>query len=57
MPTPDENSGLADNELMDRYGIVRAPADYFLYRGYRYSNLKDAVAQGERDRLRGPLGR
>jgi len=34
---------------MDRHGIVRAPADYFLYRGYRYSSLNDAVAQAERD--------
>jgi len=42
---------------MERYGIVRAPTDYFLYRGYRYSTLKDAIAQGERDWARGPLGR
>ena len=39
----------ADRDLMDRHGIVRAPADYFLYRGYRYSSLNDAVAQAERD--------
>lgn len=44
----------SDQELMARYGIIRAPADYFLYRGYRYSNLKDAVAQVERDRSAQP---
>jgi len=53
MPNPDETA----EQLMERHGILRAPTDYFLYRGYRYSNLKDAVAQAERDRtaLRGAL--
>ena len=50
MSSQDENVERADRELMERYGIIRAPADYFLYRGYRYSNLKDAIAQVERDR-------
>lgn len=57
MSKPDGNSDLVEQKLMERYGIVRAPTDYFLYRGYRYSTLKDAIAQGERDWARGPLGR
>ncbi len=40
-----------DSELMSRYGIVEVPADYFLYRQYRYTQLKDAIAQAERDRV------
>lgn len=38
------------SELMSRYGIVEVPADYFVYRQYRYTQLKDAVAQAERDK-------
>lgn len=53
MSSQDENVERADRKLMERYGIIRAPADYFLYRGYRYSNLKDAIAQVERDRAAG----
>jgi hypothetical protein len=56
MASQDESAERADRELMDRYGIVRVPADYFMYRGYRYSNLKDAVAQVERDRAAGAKG-
>lgn len=39
----------SDLELMKRYGISRIPVDYFHYRQYRYTNLKDAIAQAERD--------
>lgn len=49
MSSQDQQALPSDQELMERYGIIRAPTDYFLYRGYRYSNLKDAVAQVERD--------
>jgi hypothetical protein len=51
MSIPNETA----EQLMDRHGILRASADYFLYRGYRYSNLKDAVAHADRVALRGPL--
>ena len=40
-------------ELLARYGITRVPADIFQYRQYRYGDLKDAVAQAERDRASG----
>jgi hypothetical protein len=43
-----ENS--VDAERMTHFGIVRVPVDYFQYREYRYTNLKDAIAQAERDR-------
>ena len=39
----------SEQEVMIRHGITRVPADYFLYRQYRYTQLKDAVAQAERD--------
>jgi len=45
----DVPSPLSDLELMERYGISRIPADHFHYRQYRYTNLKDAIAQAERD--------
>lgn len=37
------------NKLMIRYGITRVPADQFHYKNYRYSNLRDAIAQARRD--------
>lgn len=38
-----------DKSLMERYGIIRVPVDTFRYRNFRYTNLKDAVAQAKRD--------
>lgn len=35
-------------EEMARYGIIRVPVDYFYYKEFRYTNLKDAIAQAER---------
>jgi len=34
---------------MDRYGVVRVPADIFCYREFRYTNVQDALAQAKRD--------
>jgi hypothetical protein len=48
---------VSDHELMERYGISRTPADYFHYGQYRYTNLKDAIAQAERDRSSSRRGR
>lgn len=46
----DGLSGEADAEAkMLQYGIRRVPVDTFHYRHYRYSSLKDAVAQAKRD--------
>lgn len=39
----------SEQDMIDRYGIIRVPADYFLYGQYRYTNLKDAVAQAKRN--------
>lgn len=39
-----------DLELMERYGIKRTTAEYYHCGPYRYSNLKDAIAQAERDK-------
>jgi hypothetical protein len=41
---------------MARYGIINVPIDSFRYRDYCYANLKDAIAQAERDQLGGASG-
>ena len=45
----DHANDPATLEAMSRYGITNVPVDSFRYRGYRYTNLNDAVAQAERD--------
>jgi hypothetical protein len=35
---------------MAKYGIIRISVDYFLCGEYRYTNLKDAVAQAKRQK-------
>ena len=37
-----------DQAELDRYGIERVPADVYLWGGYRYSNLRDALAAAKR---------
>lgn len=44
-----ENSVSAADAEMTKYGITRVPVDHFHYREFRYTNLKDAIAQAERD--------
>ena len=34
---------------MAKYGITRVPIDYFHYKGYRYTNLDDAIDQVKRE--------
>jgi hypothetical protein len=34
---------------MAQYGITRVPVEYFHYKGFRYSNLLDAIAQAKRE--------
>jgi hypothetical protein len=36
-------------ELLARFGITRVPVFHYHYRGWRYSNVDDAVAQAKRD--------
>ena len=51
MPPEIERAVTApDRELMERYGITRMTAEYYHCGPYRYSNLKDAIAQAERDK-------
>jgi hypothetical protein len=38
-----------DIDEMAKYGITRVPVDYFHYREFRYTNLKDAIAQAKRE--------
>jgi hypothetical protein len=47
-----EEDLLSADEAMATLGIRCVPVDYFHYRNYRYTNLKDAVAQARRHRLR-----
>jgi hypothetical protein len=51
MDTEAQRPALTPEALqeMDRYGIVRVPADSFFYREFRYTNLNDALAQARRD--------
>jgi hypothetical protein len=46
LPTASE---AFEAEVMRKYGISRVPAECFLYRSYRYTNLADAIAQAKRD--------
>lgn len=38
-----------ESELMARCGITRVPVNQYHYKGWRYSNLADAIAQARRD--------
>jgi len=33
---------------LDKHGITRVPAEVFLWGGYRYSNVRDALAAAKR---------
>ena len=46
--TSNNRDAVPQSEL-DRYGIRRVPADVFLWGGYRYSNVRDALAAAKRD--------
>jgi hypothetical protein len=43
------NKDVVPQSELDRYGIERVPADVFLWRGYRYSNARDAIAAAKRN--------
>ncbi len=49
------DSAVSDEEIAEelaKYGITCVPADNFYYREYRYTNLRDAIAQSRRDKIR-----
>lgn len=37
-----------DQAELDRYGIERVPTEVYLWGGYRYSTLRDALAAARR---------
>ena len=39
-------------EEMASYGIASVPMNNYYYREFHYTNLKDAIAQAKRDRIR-----
>jgi len=45
MTTQDQPSA----KELDRYGIVRVPADTFMWNGYRYTHVRDALAAAKRE--------
>lgn len=45
---PSEAGSSETDELLEHYGIVRIPAELFEYGGYRYTNIKDAIAEAQR---------
>ena len=51
-PTDHANSDLSPEAIarMEEFGITRERADYFYVGGYRYTQLKDAIAQAQYQR-------
>jgi len=43
-------AGTGAEAQIAQYGIVRVPADHYEVDGFRYTNLRDAVAQAQRSR-------
>jgi len=37
-----------DQAELDEFGVIRVPADVFLWGEYRYSNARDALAAAKR---------
>ena len=46
--TAKKDDGKSLEAEMHKYGIKRVPVDYFHINGFRYTDLKDAVAQAKR---------
>jgi len=42
----------AENALLEDLGIVRVPADRFLWGGYSYTEARDAIAAARREARR-----
>lgn len=40
-----------DDQEMTKYGIIRVPVDHFHFGDFRYTNLKDAIAQAKHKKL------
>lgn len=50
---PGSTLSLEAVQEMAAYGITRVSVDYFCYKDFRYTNLKDAVAQARRQQGKG----
>ena len=48
----DPGQDLSDDELrdMEKHGITRSKVSYFHCGAYRYTNLKDAIAEAKRQK-------
>jgi len=44
-----ETSSKPTEDELSKYGISRVSTDHFHYGNYKYTDLKDAVAQAKRD--------
>ena len=42
----------AESAELERYGIVRVPADTFEWNGYRYTHARDALAAAKRGKAK-----
>ncbi len=51
-PTSDQLVHKSEADKAADYGITTSRITYYHYRAYRYSNLKDAIAEAKRDRDR-----
>jgi hypothetical protein len=50
--TPNEAGDLTNQDAINEmasYGITKVQVEQFHYRGFRYTNLLDALAQARRD--------
>lgn len=45
----------SDNAEMSKYGITRQRVDYYLFETFRYTSLKEAIAQAKRCEHAGQL--
>ena len=50
--TPMTNGEQAESAELERYGIVRVPADTFEWNGYRYTHARDALAAARRGKAK-----
>jgi hypothetical protein len=52
-PEPSHVTDAETDAALKQYGIVKVPAHNFEYGGYRYTNIKDAIAEAKRHMARG----
>ena len=44
----DSPNPSVDQAELDKFGVIRVPADVFVWGEYRYSNARDALAAAKR---------